>query len=146
MPPDAVYVHPFESGGYTQQQQQQQQSATVADPPRPRTSLGLEPTEVDWRLLALASTKKKQQQQQQQQQSISAVNLAKDRSSSALNPLSNSRDIDVTLSAAAAAAGASSAAHLQDLTRQQRHNTPRAAAGWTAAELLNIKVLCVCDV
>jgi hypothetical protein len=143
MPPDAVYVHPFESGGYTQQQQHQQQQQTATDSPRPRTSLGLVPTEVDWRLLALASTKKKQQQQQQP--NIAGVNLAKHRSSSALNPLSNSRDIENTLAAAAAAAGVSSAGQLQDLTRQQRHNTPRAAAGWTAAELLNIKVQCVCD-
>jgi hypothetical protein len=92
-------------------------------------------------LLALASTKRKQQQQQQQ--SISTINLAKNRSSSALNPLSNSRDIENTLAAAAAAAGVASAGQLQDMKLQQRHNTPRAASGWTMAELLNIKVNCV---
>ncbi len=139
MHPDAVYVHPFERGGDAQQQQHQEQIRASS---RPQTSHGFTPNDTDWKLLALAATRSKQQQQQHQHhhqpQSVSATNLALQRSSSALNPLSNSRDIENTLTAAAAAAGMDSAAALQH-SSSQRHNTPRVAAGWTMAELCHIK-------
>ncbi len=142
MHPDAAYVHPFERGAHAQQQQQQQHhhQQTDADIPvnsRPQTSQGFKPNDTDWRLLALASTKRTQQLHRHQ--SESAANLAVQRSSSALNPLSNERDIENTLSAAAASSGLQSAAALQTAS-MQCHNSPRAAAGWTVAELCHIKV------
>ena len=141
MHPDAVYLHPFERDGGAQQQQQEQTRAVSS---RPQTSHGFTPNDTDWKLLALAATGSKQRRQQQQQQqllqNVSATNLAVQRSSSALNPLSNSRDIENTLTAAAASAGMDSAAELQH-SSLQRHNTPRVAAGWTMAELCHIKAL-----
>ncbi len=139
MHPDAAYVHPFDRGAHAHQQQQHQQQRDAATPvtSRPQTSQGFKPNDTDWRLLALASTKRTQQLHRHQ--SESAANLAVQRSSSALNPLSNERDIENTLSAAAAASGLQSAAALQTAS-MQRHNSPRAAAGWTVAELCHIKV------
>jgi hypothetical protein len=143
MPADAVYRHPFER---SEHEQQQLQEHTMAASSRPTTSHGSEPNATDWRLLALSATRsKQQQQQQQQQQTISAANLNVQRSCSALNPLSGSRDLHNTLSAAAATAGVSAAA-LDSSRAQGQHNTPRAAAGWTVAELYHIKVLRVCCV
>lgn len=145
MPADAVYRHPFERSEQGQQQQQLPLNSTSVSS-RPPTSHGSEPNATDWRLLALSATRSKQQQQQQ---SLSAANLNAQRSCSALNPLSNSRDLHNTLSAAAAAAGVTAAA-LDSSRMQGQHNTPRVAAGWTVAEIYNIKVLrrcCVmCDV
>ena len=95
MDADAIYTHPFESS--TRDQQERQVPAAAA--PRPHTSHSVAPNETDWKLLALSASRSKQQQQT----NVSAANLAKNRSSSALNPLSGARDIENTLAAAAAA-------------------------------------------